>query len=146
MVSRVIRVLVVSSSLLFAATHFSAVGRAQNKKASRPPAPNPDSGGQLYKRYCAVCHGNDLKGNGPVSPAFKNPPADLTTLSLRHDGEFPDAYVEDILRNGMKKTAHGSTEMPIWGPIFDSETETNPQLVTIRIANLTNYIKSLQEK
>ena len=46
----------------------------------------------------------------------------------------------------MKKTAHGSTEMPIWGPIFDSETETNPQLVTIRMVNLTNYIKSLQEK
>jgi hypothetical protein len=54
--------------------------------------------------------------------------------------------VEDILRNGVKKTAHGNTEMPVWGPVFGSTSGTNPQLVNTRIVNLTNYIKSLQAK
>lgn len=146
MVRRGIGVFVVPFILLFAVTKFSAAGGAQNNKASQPLRPNSDSGLQLYKRYCAVCHGNDLKGNGPVSPEFKNPPADLTELSQRHNGEFPDAYVEDILRNGVKKTAHGNTEMPVWGPVFGSTSGTNPQLVNTRIVNLTNYIKSLQAK
>jgi mono/diheme cytochrome c family protein len=146
MVNRGIGVFVISFTLLFAVTNHSAAGGAQNKKASHSPAANSDSGLQLYKRYCAVCHGNDLKGNGPVSPEFTNPPADLTTLSQRHGGEFPDTYIQDILRNGVKKTAHGNTEMPVWGPIFGSTNGANPQLVNIRIVNLTNYIKSLQAK
>jgi mono/diheme cytochrome c family protein len=144
--NRGVRKFAIACALLFALTSFPSTIVAQGKKASHAPAPNADSGGQFYKRYCAVCHGNDLKGNGPVSPEFKNPPADLTTLSQRHNGEFPQAYVEDILRNGVKKNAHGDTEMPIWGPIFGSTEATNPQLVTTRIVNLTNYIKSLQVK
>jgi mono/diheme cytochrome c family protein len=144
-VSRSMGIFVISFTLLIAVTNFSAAGRAQNKKSSHVPQ-NLDSGLQLYKRYCAVCHGNDLKGNGPVSPEFKNPPADLTTLSQRHNGEYPDAYVADILRNGINNAAHGNTEMPVWGPIFQSTAGTNPQLVTTRIANLTSYIKSVQVK
>ena len=86
----------------------------QDRKSAHLAGSNPVSGLQLYKRYCAVCHGNDLKGNGPVSPEFKNLPADLTTLAQRHDGKFPDEYVQNVLRNGVKKPAHGDTEMPIW--------------------------------
>ena len=87
-----------------------------------------------------------MKGNGPVSPEFKNPPADLTTLAQRHEGKFPDEYVQNVLRNGVKKPAHGDTEMPIWGPLFATIPGTDSALVSIRIVNLTNYIKSMQAK
>jgi len=135
-----------SCVLLFSFASFSATARAQDKKAAHLPGSNPVSGLQLYKRYCAVCHGNDLKGNGPVSPEFKNPPSDLTTLAQRHEGKFPDEYVQDVLQNGVKKPAHGNTEMPIWGPLFASINGTDSELVSIRIVNLTNYIKSMQAK
>jgi hypothetical protein len=133
-------------ALLFSLASLPATARAQDKKAAHLQGSNPVSGLQLYKRYCAVCHGNDLKGNGPISAEFKNPPSDLTTLAERHDGKFPDEYVQEVLRNGVKKPAHGDTEMPIWGPLFASINGTDPELVNIRIVNLTNYLKSMQAK
>jgi mono/diheme cytochrome c family protein len=109
-------------------------------------SPSPQSGAQTYKECCAVCHGNAGKGNGPAASALKVRPPDLTTLARRHGGKFPDAYVSSVLRNGVKLDAHGTAEMPIWGPLFlalDSslQSETNQ-----RIASLIKYIKSLQAK
>jgi mono/diheme cytochrome c family protein len=133
-------------ALMVLIVSFAAAGPRQDKKAALLPGSNPVSGLQLYKTYCAVCHGNDLKGNGPISPDFKNPPSDLTTLAQRHEGKFPNAYVEDLLRNGVKKPAQAKTEMPTWGPIFASIPGTDSELVSIRIVNLTNYIKAMQAK
>jgi mono/diheme cytochrome c family protein len=137
---------IVSVPLMLSLVSFAAAGPRQDKKAALLPGSNPVSGLQLYKNYCAVCHGNDLKGNGPISPDFKNPPPDLTTLAQRHEGKFPDAYVEDVLRNGVKTPTQQKTEMPTWGPIFASIPGTDPELVSIRIVNLTTYIKSMQAR
>jgi mono/diheme cytochrome c family protein len=71
------------------------------------------SGAQMFKEYCAVCHGPSGKGNGPVATALKVPPPDLTTLVQRHDGKFPDDYVSNVLKNGVQNPAHGSGEMPV---------------------------------
>jgi mono/diheme cytochrome c family protein len=98
------------------------------------------SGAELYRAHCASCHGSDLKGSGPT------PPPNLTTLAQRHGGRFPDAYVADVLRNGVVLPAHGSAEMPIWGTDFRASEHLNEAQVTLRITNLLNYIKSLQAK
>jgi mono/diheme cytochrome c family protein len=102
------------------------------------------SGAELYSQHCAVCHGNDLKGSGPVPAPFRAPP-DLTTLARRHGGKFPDAYVSGVLRNGVIMPAHGPAEMPIWGSDFAMDRSGEPQ-VALRIANVMNYIKSRQTK
>ena len=146
MVSQGIRKVIMLCAVAVSVASFAAGAAAQENKPAHLPGSNPVSGLQLYKRYCAVCRGNDLKGNGPISPEFKNGPSDLTTLAQRHDGKFPDAYVEDVLRNGVQKPAHDNTEMPIWGPLFATIRGTDPALVNIRIVNLTNYIKSMQGK
>jgi hypothetical protein len=103
---------------------------------------NPLSGAELYSQHCAACHGNDLKGGGPVPSPFKAPP-DLTTLARRHGGTFPDAYVSSVLRSGIAMPAHGPAEMPIWGADF--ALERRPE-VALRITSLTNYIKPRQTK
>lgn len=108
-------------------------------------ASNAPSGAELYKQHCAACHGNDLKGSGPAPYPFRAPP-DLTTLARRHGGKFPDAYVSNVLRNGVVMPAHGPAEMPIWGADFSVGDQLNGNQVTSRITSLTNYIKSLQEK
>jgi len=105
------------------------------------------SGRDLFQFYCATCHGRDGKGSGPVASALRVPPPDLTTITKRHGGTFPKANVEEIL-TGVKAplpASHGSTDMPVWGPIFkalDPHDTTNK----VRIANLVDYVASMQQK
>jgi mono/diheme cytochrome c family protein len=104
------------------------------------------SGEQLYKKLCAACHGNDLKGNGPAPYPFKDVTPDLTTLARRHGGKFPDAYVADVLRHGVTLPDHGPAEMPTWGADFETGKPLDETQVTLRITNLSAYIKSQQAK
>jgi hypothetical protein len=60
----------------------------QEKQVQKVPEASStlSSGDALYTQHCALCHGNDLKGNGPFPPPYRVPP-DLTTLSRRHGGK-----------------------------------------------------------
>ena len=103
----------------------------------------------MYKAYCAVCHGTDGKGNGPAVPALKASVPDLTTLAQRHGGKYPANYVESVLRFGTDThAAHGSQDMPIWGPVFDAmnPNQSMSNKTTMRIDNLASYIGTLQVK
>jgi mono/diheme cytochrome c family protein len=105
------------------------------------------SGKVMYKQYCASCHGLDATGHGPASTLLKVPPANLTTLANRHGGKFPYEYVSGVLRFGVGPTIlHGSSDMPIWGPIFEYFDKNNERIVQQRIKNLCDYLASLQEK
>jgi len=115
----------------------------QEKRVSSSAAP---SGEELYKHRCAACHGNDLKGNGPAPPPFREFPPDLTTLAKRNGGEFPDTYIAEVLRSGAPIPEHGPAEMPVWGAEFKESENLDETQIESRITNLSNYIKSLQEK
>jgi len=108
------------------------------------PANYVPSGGQIYKQYCAACHGPDAKGHGPVRRALRIPAPDLTTLAKRHGGKFPYEYVTGVLRFAPGIPSHGSGEMPTWGDLF--EYYYNKSSAQQRIQNLTDYLASLQEK
>jgi mono/diheme cytochrome c family protein len=102
-------------------------------------------GADLYDFYCASCHGIDGKGNGPTAPALKVPPSDLTTLSRRNGGVFPRQRLQDYVTGVRETPAHGSAEMPVWGPIFralDPKDSTNK----VRIANIVDHIELLQAR
>jgi mono/diheme cytochrome c family protein len=108
-----------------------------------PPTYMP-SGEQMYKFYCAACHGADAKGNGPAANMLKTPPPDLTTLARRHAGKFPYDYVKNVLEFGSDVPAHGSSDMPTWGPIFRYNDKQNERVVQERIKRLCDYLASLQ--
>ncbi len=120
---------------------------AQDKQVKKESVKQtvPLSGASMFKEYCAVCHGRDAKGDGPAASALKQAPPNLTTLAKRHEGKFPDLYVENVLRNGVKTPAHGDAEMPVWGPLFAS-MDSDPLVMHFRISRLVSYIKSLQVK
>jgi mono/diheme cytochrome c family protein len=99
----------------------------------------------MYRAHCAVCHGLDGKGNGPAAPALKQLPSDLTQLSKKNGGKFPDFRVANVIQGDSVLVAHGSRDMPMWGDIFRSIQRNDP-VVTLRVHNLTEYIASLQQK
>ena len=103
----------------------------------------PTSGQQMYANYCTPCHGQDGKGQGPVASALKDQP---TNLTRGNNGKFPAAHVTEVLENGVSIPAHGTAAMPVWGPILGKMDVTNPQDKNLRIANLSHYLRSLQEK
>jgi mono/diheme cytochrome c family protein len=120
---------------------------SQEKPPQKAPeaASTSPSGAELYRQHCATCHGNDLKGNGPFPPPYREPP-DLRTLSRRHGGKFPEAYVSKVLLSGVTLPAHGPAEMPVWGAEFEAANGLDKAEVAQRIKNLSNYLKSLQAK
>ena len=104
------------------------------------------SGSEMYKSYCAACHGTDAKGNGPAAPALKVPPTDLTVLAQKNSGKYPTMRVAAILRGEEVLAAHGSKDMPIWGHLFWSMSGGHQAEVQQRLTNLNQYIESLQKK
>jgi mono/diheme cytochrome c family protein len=103
-------------------------------------------GSVLYGAYCASCHGLDGRGNGPVAAVLKVPPPDLTRITQRHGGKFPRELVEKtILGENAATIAHGSREMPVWGPIF-GQIEWDQDLRAVRVRNLSDYLASIQER
>lgn len=121
---------------------------AQDKQIKHAPAgpTSSASGKEMFMSYCAVCHGKDGKGGGPAATALKEPPADLTVLSQKNGGKFPSAHVASVLGGEADLSAHGNTEMPVWGPVFRGMSQGNAGEVHQRIANLTKFIESLQAK
>jgi mono/diheme cytochrome c family protein len=109
-------------------------------------ATSPASGQEMYKTYCAVCHGADAKGNGPAVEALKVPPPDLTALAGKNGGKYPALKVAAIIRGEDVLAAHGSKDMPIWGHLFRSISGGHESEVQQRVANLNKYIESLQKK
>ena len=104
------------------------------------------SGQEMYTSYCAVCHGTDATGNGPAQSALKVPATDLTTLAQKNGGKYPAMHVSSVLRGDAELPAHGSKDMPVWGPLFRNLSQGHESEVQQRIANINAYIESLQKK
>lgn len=102
-------------------------------------------GPDLYKAHCAPCHGGDGRGSGPVAPALKDPLPDLTTITQRNAGVFPAERIRNLISGDQVLIAHGSREMPIWGPIFH-QVENDRDYGHVRLQNVTEYLQSMQQK
>jgi mono/diheme cytochrome c family protein len=106
-----------------------------------------DVGRTLYLRYCASCHGRSGSGDGPVAPALGEKPTDLTQIAARHGGTFPFVDVCEAIDGTRSVRAHGVSEMPVWGEIFDSDS-TSPleqQIVAGgKVMTIARYLRTLQ--
>lgn len=127
---------------------LGAATMSGQRTGSRESLVIPSMFGQdLFTFYCATCHGRDAKGKGPVATALRTPPADLTALSNRNHGTFPRERMIAFIANGgdTSSGAHGSNEMPVWGPIFVSLDPSDTRAM-IRIENVVQYLESIQAK
>jgi mono/diheme cytochrome c family protein len=142
-------------SVILLATLVAAAGLclAQDQTATKPAVKqtpikqtSPASGKEMFAAYCAPCHGADGKGNGPAAASMQVPPTDLTQMAKKHDGKFPANSLASTLKFGNGPGAHGSADMPVWGPLFQSLDRFHDTSVQQRVSNLVSYIESIQAK
>ena len=129
-----------------AALVMALAGQAQAQTVKRVPiTPMAGvSGSASFKAYCTVCHGIGGKGDGPAAKALTVPPADLTRLAARHEGKFPSGAVRMAILGEQTLAAHGTRDMPMWGPVFRSVD--SPEVTSLRVRNLVEYVQAIQEK
>ena len=105
------------------------------------------SGADVYKTYCATCHGTEAKGDGPLAGDLRHAPPDLTRLAKRSDGKFDPVKVRRMIDGRDPVKGHGGPDMPVWGDAFKRSTEGyTEEAVRERIDALVAHLKSLQRK
>ncbi len=134
----------VAAVVVFALTSFAADQKVIKKVAT--PHTNAANGQEMYENYCAACHGKAGKGDGPAASALKTQPTDLTTLTKNNKGQFPSLHVFHTISGEEGVAAHGSQDMPVWGPPLRAISGGSSAEVQMRISNITNYVESLQAK
>lgn len=109
------------------------------------------SGAQLFGRFCASCHGALGFGDGPVAPSLKVMIPDLTELSKRSGGRFPDERVREIIDGRAVLPAHGTRPMPVWGYELEAQaaaaqpTAASPRdTAQTLIDRLVDHLRSMQ--
>lgn len=109
------------------------------------------TGAALYQTHCAVCHGAEARGDGPMAPVLLVQPADLTALVARHGGVFPLERVAARIDGRDPLVSHGS-DMPVYGRFFEEgpdvalRTESGQPLLTSQpIADLVAWLRTIQE-
>jgi mono/diheme cytochrome c family protein len=132
-------------AVLFAGS-VSAGQSSRKEKAKSSPLIDSIQGPDLYKAYCASCHGVGAKGDGVMTTSLRVKPADLTRIAARNSGTFPLMRVERIISGEeLPAAGHGSSQMPVWGPIF-SHVERDQDLGRVRIDNLARFLRDIQVK
>lgn len=115
---------------------------------------DPERGRREFESSCAVCHGVEATGDGPLRPFLRKPPPDLTTLARRAGGTFPAHDVMAMIdgRSSVRIGSHGTREMPAWGQVYlesaqdeAARTKVQPEgSVHARIMALVDYLARLQ--
>jgi mono/diheme cytochrome c family protein len=106
------------------------------------------SGEEIFLKYCATCHGESGRGDGPVARGLVTAVPDLTAISRRY-GDFPAMLIADTIDGrGARIDAHGTRTMPVWG--YEFWVEEGGDVVAQRemkqvIAKLVDYLRSIQD-
>jgi mono/diheme cytochrome c family protein len=131
-------VALLTASLLFglAASRVVDAGPQQ-----RPDREDYSSGRHLYRVYCAPCHGDTGKGDGPVANAQRLRPGDLGSIARRNGGVFPTEDVTRMIDGRQPSAGHARGEMPVWGRVLPEATDAERQK---QIAALVAHVARLQ--
>jgi len=107
-----------------------------------------NGGREMYLKYCASCHGNEGKGDGPVSRDFKLKVPNLTLLRSKNKGTYPLDRVMSSIDGSRAVRGHGTRNMPVWGEVFrqEHEKEKYTELTSLLKAKvIAEYVGTLQK-
>lgn len=132
----------VAASMLAAgvtlAPGLATMASAQTYQQSTP-------GAEVFRTYCATCHGTSARGDGPLASSMKKKPADLTEIAKRNGGVFPSDLVFKTIDGRQPVRGHGGPDMPVWGDAFTKSREAgDAERVKTVIDSLVAHLESLQ--
>jgi nucleotide-binding universal stress UspA family protein/mono/diheme cytochrome c family protein len=103
------------------------------------------TGREVYRTYCATCHGTSAVGDGPLASNMVKKPANLTEIAKRNGGTFPSEVVFKTIDGRSPIKGHGGPDMPVWGEAFQRSREAGDQdRVKSVIQSLVDYLESIQ--
>jgi nucleotide-binding universal stress UspA family protein/mono/diheme cytochrome c family protein len=103
------------------------------------------TGREVFRTYCASCHGETARGDGPLASAMKRKPANLTEIAKRNGGAFPTEMVFKTIDGRQPIRGHGGPDMPVWGDVFTRSREAgDAERVKAVIQSLVEYLDSIQ--
>jgi mono/diheme cytochrome c family protein len=109
--------------------------------------PTQPLGERTFQTHCASCHGPLAEGDGPAAATLTVPVPSLRTLSKRNGGTFPADAVASYVDGRSFPAAHGTREMPVWGPVFSvtQQLVRGAESPEQRIAGVTAFLRELQQ-
>jgi mono/diheme cytochrome c family protein len=144
------------SGSLVAAVLVGAAVLAGDARQAVPPAappavvqqtPTAPHGSYLYRTYCATCHGETARGDGPLADSMRRRPPNLTEFAKRNGGVFNKDLVFKIIDGRQRVPGHGGPDMPVWGDAFQRSVEVRDDAaVAARIQALVDYLELLQTR
>ncbi len=134
--------LAVGAAALFAALLLApAMAAAQEVTPMKQTTP----GAEVFRTYCAACHGTSARGDGPLASSMNRKPANLTEIAKRNGGVFPSDLVFRTIDGRQPVRGHGGPEMPVWGDAFMRSREAGDAVSAKQvIETLVAYLESLQ--
>ena len=106
--------------------------------AAAGPVPRQD----LYRRYCASCHGAEGRGDGPAAAALAPRPTDLTKLQ----SGVPELMTAIDGRRTVR--AHGTGDMPVWGTVFEQSRIKDRharRTALLEVEAIAEYVQDLRK-
>jgi mono/diheme cytochrome c family protein len=133
----VVRAAALAAILLAPAAASAQTDQPQNKQVT--------TGSEVYRTYCATCHGTSGRGDGPLAASMNKKPANLVEIAKRNGGVFPSEMVFKTIDGRTPVRGHGGPDMPVWGEAFQKSREAGDQeRVNSVIKSLVDYIDSIQ--
>ncbi len=135
------------AAVLFAP--IAVLPAAAQEPAAQPPTAMRQhvTGGDVFRTYCATCHGPSGRGDGPLASSMRRKPADLTEIAKRNGGEYPSEMVYRTIHGKTPILGHGGPDMPVWGDAFARSRDGGDEVtVKERINSLVDHIRTLQVK
>jgi mono/diheme cytochrome c family protein len=95
---RLLIVVIAAASALSAFGQQAVAAQDKQDKQDKPlPVTFSLTGNEMYKTWCATCHGVIGRGDGPTASELKTHPADLTRLAKKNGGKFPTEKVRTYI-------------------------------------------------
>ena len=140
-----LRTAALAAASLVSATILTATVRAASP--DQAPPNNAPMGADLYRMYCATCHGTTARGDGPLAASMRRTPPNLTEITKRNKGTYPKELVFKIIDGREKVAGHGGPDMPVWGDAFMRTSDTaDRNSVQFRIQALVDFLETIQAR
>lgn len=140
-----IRTAIALAGLAALAAAFSRPLTAQETRSVTVIDQSIKNGSDLFRRYCASCHGASARGDGMLADSMRRRPPNLRELRKRTGATYSSDLVYRIIDGRQQVRGHGGPDMPVWGDAFSRSLEgSSEDAIRMRIQALVDYIESIQ--